>query len=520
MTEFEGPEVRSSGTEERTLDKKYQSVAIQVSAYHLPMNLALAKQFKEQHGAKIHIYVNSPEEKRGLERRDKSGLIDSIQVSQLLNPALSDPIGDPEDVLNAGRDWEERIQETFGRLVFEHRPMARGYFSGAHANPRTPLIERSHYLQVVSGVTKTLDFWRKEIEDKKIDLVIEGDKIALAVCRHLDVPYRRVFLSKFDGEHFWACDEKLTNHKFKEIYDGLEKWPEIKLQVTQPSQVYKTKKGVDKFKLTWVIGHLLKNLTKNVALMTFGSHKGRHRISDLITTPFVARNNYKRYMRLVNTSLEELRGRPFVYFPLHKEPETNMLSASPDFFNQISAITSLARDLPVGVPLVLKEHIPALGLRGPSFYKDLRDLKNVLLIDTLESSIEIIKEASVTVTISGSAGLEASVIGKPAIQFGRYMLNRFLPHVMTVRDDRNIAEYLNRALTGRIDLDQAKADGARFREALRQGSFTMDEFMVEDEEFSEKSAKVAFNALIDSLRDLPSTGTVAPNFFHPEQNQG
>ncbi|MEQ8443921.1 MAG: hypothetical protein RKK11_18340 [Alphaproteobacteria bacterium] len=507
-------------TEDKSLSKSgtrhVKSVAIQVSAYHLPMNLALAAMFKKHHGAKVYIYCNSPEEKRGLERRYmKGGTFDAVFVSQHLNPALTTPVDDPDTVLRRGREWEEKIGETFGRLIFEHRPMARGYFSGAQANPRMPLVEQADYVQMVNGIVNSLDFWKQEIEDKKIDLVIEGDKIALAVCRLLGTAYRRVFLSKFDGEHFWACDEKLSNPRFKEIYDGLTEWPEVKLQVTQPSQVYKVNKGTIKFRWRWVLGHLLTNLTKNVLLAMFGSHRGRYSIKDLLTTPFVARNNYMRYRKLINTTLEDLRGTKFVYFPLHKEPETNMLSASPDYFNQIAAISSLSRDLPVGVPLVLKEHVPAFGLRGPTFYRDLMDLKNVKLIAHDESSIEIIKESAATVTISGSAGLEASVVGKPAIQFGRFMLNRFLPHVMTVTDDRDIAGFLRRAIEGDFDLEQARKDGARFREALRQGSFTMGEFMVEDQEFSEASAQDAFDALMKSLDEIPAVGGVAPNYYQP-----
>lgn len=493
-----------------------KAVGLQASAYHMPMIMALAGLFKDRMGARVYLYVNSPEEKRGLEKRGIAANVDGISISQLLNPALHDPVADADAVMQRARDWEARIGETFGRLIFENRPVARGYFTGAHGNPRMPAAFRADYAQIVNGIVRTLDFWEREIKEKDLSLVIEADKMAVGVCRWLGVPYRRVFLSKFDGEHFWACDEKLTNPRFKEIYDGLTEWPEVSLHQTQPSQVYKVSKGVAKFRLRWVLAQLFGNLTRNVYLMLFGSHRGRYSPYDLFVTPFVARANHRRYTRLVNTSLAELRGKPFIYFPLHKEPETNMLSASPDYFNQLAAITSLSRDLPAGVPLVLKEHVPAFGLRGPSFYKDLRDLKNVRLIDTDESSIEIIKQATATVTISGSAGLEASVLGKPAIQFGRNMINRFLPHVMTVTDDRDVARYLRRALEGGIDLAQAREDGARFREALHRGSFTMAEFMVEDKAFSQESALDAYDALLKSLEELPAVGPAAPNYYADE----
>lgn len=495
------------------LHPKVTGVGLQASAYHLPMILALARLFRKRLGVPAYVYVNSPEEKRGLERLNTDGQISGIVGNWSLNQALAEPVRDSGAIFEAGRRWENRIREPIARLIFEHRPLARGYFSGAQANPRMPLAERASAAQVVNAYVRSLEFWEREIREKNLSLIIEADKTAISVCRALNIQYRRVFLSKFDGEHFWACDEKLFNTRIHEIYQNLTEWPEVKLNITQPSQLYKVEKATAKFKLGWILRNLAVNLTKNVYLMLFGSHRGRHNVADLFTTAFTARNNYYRYARYVNTSLAELSGRQFVYFPLHKEPETNMLSASPDYFNQIAAITSLARDLPAGVPLVLKEHAPAFGLRGPGFYRDLRDIKNVCLIDALESSIDIIKQAAVTVTISGSAGLEASVLGRPTIQFGRNMINRFLPHVMTVRDERDIATFLRRALSGEIDTIRAREDGARFREALRQASFEMGEFMVENVDFSEQSAEAAFTALLDSLAVLPAVGPVAPNFY-------
>ena len=73
---------------------------------------------------------------------------------------------------------------------------------------------------------------------------------------------------------------------------------------------------------------------------------------------------------------------PFVYYPLHSEPERGLSIASPFYTNQIEIITHIAKSLPVGYKLLLKEH-PVMEMkvgRSVSFYKELMKLPNVQLM--------------------------------------------------------------------------------------------------------------------------------------------
>ena len=50
------------------------------------------------------------------------------------------------------------------------------------------------------------------------------------------------------------------------------------------------------------------------------------------------------------------------------------------WMNQIEAIRNIARNLPVGMKLLVKEHPAALGYRSVSFYKKVTAIPNVLLV--------------------------------------------------------------------------------------------------------------------------------------------
>ena len=469
-------------------------------AANLQLFLALARRFKTEYGANVHIYVRAPEEKRGIERLDKEGLIDSVNVSQKVTPALRLTVEDEGAVIAKAQDWECRIGETFNRLAFEHRHLSRGYFPGGSWVPRSPLVKNSSYVQMLNGFNYALDFWSNEIESKRLSLLVGADKSAIAVCRLLGVPYRRLFSSKFGDGNYWATDEKGTNQSIERIYDELTDLPDPGPEFADMHQhLAKIARHTNKLRILTIASGIFESLTKGMYLRLFGSQAGQVGVIDSVAVHFNARRNFKLYKYLARTRIEDLDGAPFIYFPLQKEPETNMLAASPEYFNQTSAIMSISRDLPAGVRLAIKEHIPSFTARSPGFYQNIADLKPVIFVDAFESSHELIRRAVATVTITGAAGLEATAMGKPVIQFGRHMMNNFVPHVMTVTDEDQLRSYIEKALNGGIDPVRARLDGRRFREALRLASFEMADFNIGSNSISCDSVSIAHKKLLESL---------------------
>ena len=103
-------------------------------------------------------------------------------------------------------------------------------------------------------------------------------------------------------------------------------------------------------------------------------------------------------------SLSDLEGKKFVFFPLHTEPETALQGMSPEFMFQLEAITAIARDLPADTFLVVKEAFHALGRRPRDFYAQISAFKNIVLLDTHEYGLEVVKKANAIATITGTAG--------------------------------------------------------------------------------------------------------------------
>lgn len=114
----------------------------------------------------------------------------------------------------------------------------------------------------------------------------------------------------------------------------------------------------------------------------------------------------------------------YAFFPLHMEPESSLLYMAPFKINQIEAIRQIARSLPVGYKVYVKEHPLMVKYRPRAYYKELKKIPNVKLIDPTIIGFELIKNAKIITVISGSAGWEATLLKKPVITFGKTYYNQ------------------------------------------------------------------------------------------------
>lgn len=113
----------------------------------------------------------------------------------------------------------------------------------------------------------------------------------------------------------------------------------------------------------------------------------------------------------------------FAFFPLHIEPEVATLLRAPFYTDQIHIIKQAARSLPVGYYLYVKDHPRMVVYRPRSYYKELKKIPNVKLLDPTIPIFEILLNAQLIITITGTAGWEGILLKKPVITFGDVFYN-------------------------------------------------------------------------------------------------
>jgi hypothetical protein len=111
--------------------------------------------------------------------------------------------------------------------------------------------------------------------------------------------------------------------------------------------------------------------------------------------------------------------RPYVYFPLHLGDDTKLKRLIPHCADQPAIVEQVARALPHGYDLVVKEHPLSIGRNSLATLRKLRRMRTVRLVPPRTSSRDLIRDARAIVVISSSVGLEALLHEKPVLTIGR-----------------------------------------------------------------------------------------------------
>lgn len=145
---------------------------------------------------------------------------------------------------------------------------------------------------------------------------------------------------------------------------------------------------------------------------------------------------------------------PFVYFPLHLEPEENVHVLGGRFTNQLDAVVALHQAMPAGWTLVLKENpIQTYLNRGQPFDQRVAELPRLRFVDDAHPSAALIADAALVATITGTAGYEALIAGKPCVYFGEAWFEG-LPGAVPFTPDLDL-EALSKERVPREELDRA-----------------------------------------------------------------
>lgn len=109
----------------------------------------------------------------------------------------------------------------------------------------------------------------------------------------------------------------------------------------------------------------------------------------------------------------------FVFYALQYTPESSINGLEPYYVDQRRMIDALLLNLPQGYRLVVKEHPSMYGVRPAAFYRELRRRPGLVLVHPSVDTRGLIEHAALTVTVTGTIGLECFLMGKPCVSFGR-----------------------------------------------------------------------------------------------------
>ncbi len=120
----------------------------------------------------------------------------------------------------------------------------------------------------------------------------------------------------------------------------------------------------------------------------------------------------------------------YVFFPLHLEPELALLLYAPYMTNQLSVVKNVAHSLDSDTVLYVKEHPQSVAKKPLEFYRQMRDMPNAKSLFPHINSRQLITNAKGVITINSTVGMEAMLLGKPAVTLGDVFYT-FVPELIT-----------------------------------------------------------------------------------------
>jgi len=269
--------------------------------------------------------------------------------------------------------------------------------------------------------------------------------------------------AEYDEKHNFSSLSEIQNYfKNYTFTADIDSWKQIFPQL-QTFQNSKTK----------YFQAILKYLfSDNSNVKTHFTYYGRTKFAVLrVTLINEIKKKYREYFINKNLIRNIENKKPFIYFPLHVEPERSLLIAGALFSDQIKVITNIAKSLPNGYNLYVKEHPIQYTRewRSISYYKQIMSLPNVSLVHPSVKSDYIIKKSSLVVSINSTSALEAGFYNKPSITLSNQDFS-YLPFVHQIKTLQDLPNAIKTSLKKKVNI----SDLNNYLNLIESNSFEFD----------------------------------------------
>ncbi len=138
----------------------------------------------------------------------------------------------------------------------------------------------------------------------------------------------------------------------------------------------------------------------------------------------------------------------YIFYPLQYTPESSINIPNAYFIDQERLIDLIRFNMPEDTILLVKEHPSMFGRRSIKFFKRLSKKSSLRIVNQKVSTNILIKNASLVISVSGTACLEAFIFKIPSIVFGKTFFDTFT-NIYGI-DYNDMKQTLNKYLDRRI----------------------------------------------------------------------
>lgn len=328
------------------------------------------------------------------------------------------------------------------------------------------IIGRYPQKQIIRILAGIVHFWKRTLSYARPDVVIgevacATEWIALVLARRMEIPYLIPYATPVTNRFFFIDEPAGVWTRMQSDYDE-----RIQNRLT-PQEARTAESFVKAFRLNkskpqfleWSerspFNPSLSRLWRRMERIPFRIQSyiesGPYEVGSYHGTP-PWRPMWQEILRMCRHVFSEsalfeqnIPSEPYIYFPLHVQPEFTTDVRAPSLTNQIAVIENISKSIPITHHVVAKEHPGMRGERKLNYYRQLKSLHNVRLVSPSVDSHELIKRSHAVVTITGSSAWEATLHEKPVIALGPLCYG-FCDLIYRCRDIANLSMYVDKAL--------------------------------------------------------------------------
>ena len=304
------------------------------------------------------------------------------------------------------------------------------------------------------------EYFRLILQKKSISLVVfwntphMGSGIALyEAATSYGITTLILEQSKFPNRfhHYFDCDDWGTFFTSK-CLDNLESYS-VKRKVEKEWFYMKENYGKPKphfmqrlLELDRYFGWINRTIENNDYLRLIRELLSRERRSQSFFR-FYTERNYKQFLKKYTSQVPCDFHKPFVYFPLHFQPEKVSTNWGGIFSDQVLALEHLSKLVPDDWYIYVKENpIQRGAYRDRLFFERMDMIPNLVYLPIETDTFELTRHSRFVATIVGTVGWEAITGGKNVLTFGWGAWYKTLPGVYAYEEGMDIHNLIHKPI--------------------------------------------------------------------------
>ena len=421
----------------------------------------------------------------GLFDFDAQAFDEVVEIGDLMEPRPETSLLSPTELARSAQEVESELGLNLLDIIRTDRHIGIGFVSGG-------LFMRSRYArgvaypQAVDLAARLCRFFANLLDKHRPFAVLSGyGAVHIAaltsVASARGIPMRWPIFSRTGKQMFWTENQfnwpagLQTAYERRLAQTDFRPAEEVRLDTPYVAKLIQTTNRTN-LGLLSLARRLFKVLRLELSdrlrgrTFRYGSYLFRDRVW-LICERWWWRRRAVR-QKAVMPGLAE--GLPYVFFPLHIEPEVAIMSEAQASDQQLTFIEWLAKTVPGGWYVVVKEHPNATTPRPRGFKDRLATIPNVIIAAPLENGEGIAYKAQAVAVINGTLGVQAAIAGVPVITFHRHFQARLMPHVLFADNYDGTRTAIRSIVRGQISpAAERRRAGAAFKAALDDCAFAI-----------------------------------------------